>query len=45
MTNEEKQTHNKRHLKEEKKTATEKLIQKQQADPEVQKWKKRMQSK
>lgn len=40
MTNEEKQTHNKCHLKEEKKTATEKLIQKQQANPEVQKWKK-----
>ena len=40
MTREEKQTHNKCHLKGKKKTATARLIQEQQADPGIQKWKK-----
>ena len=40
MTCEEKRTHNKRHLKGKKKTATERIIQEQQANPGIQKWKK-----
>ena len=40
MTIEERQAHNKHHVKGKKKTATERLIQEQQADPEVQNWKK-----
>ena len=41
MTREEKRTHNKRHLKGQKKTATERLIQEQQADLWIRKWKNR----
>ena len=40
MTREEKRTHNKCHLGGKKKTATERLIQEQQADLGIQKWKK-----
>ena len=40
MTIEERRAHNRHHLKGKKKTATERLIQEQQADLEVQKWKK-----
>ena len=40
MTGEEKRTHNERHLKGKKKKAIERLIQEQQADPVIQKWKK-----